>query len=58
MARWIDPDNPDRNEWCPVGVFVLVTGDGVACGQFATVKITDGVWVCAEHAGLPVQEDK
>jgi hypothetical protein len=53
MARWTDPDNPQRNEWCPVQVDTLPTGEGISCGRFATVQAgTDDreVWVCTEHA--------
>jgi hypothetical protein len=49
MGQWVDPDNPDRNEWCPTLVDQLPTGDGVACGRFATVKLKQGDrawWVC------------
>lgn len=44
--------------WCPVNVDALPTGDGIACGQFATVRLIDPdgeeMWICADCARTPI----
>ena len=51
----------EGDRWCPVEVDTLSTGEGVACGRYASVQREyrgRTVWVCPEHDALLTEDAK